>query len=49
MLAVKGSGGDLGTLTYGGLALLDLDLVLALERVHASGLREDDIVDMYTY
>ena len=49
VLAVKGSGGDLGTLTYGGLALLDLDLVLALERVHAGGLHEDDIVDMYAY
>ena len=49
VLAVKGSGGDLGTLTYGGLALLDLDLVLALERVHAGGVHEDDIVDMYAY
>lgn len=49
VLAVKGSGGDLGTLTYEGLALLDLDRVLALESVHDSGTHEDDIVARYAY
>lgn len=47
VLAVKGSGGDLGTLTLGGLAFLDLDRVLALEAVHAGGVHEDDIVERY--
>ena len=37
VLAVKGSGGDLGTMTVAGLAFLDLDRVRALETVHASG------------
>ena len=49
MLAVKGSGGDLGTMTVSGLALLDLDRVRALERVHAAGVHEDDIVAYYEY
>jgi rhamnulose-1-phosphate aldolase/alcohol dehydrogenase len=47
VLAVKGSGGDLGTLTPAGLALLDLDRVLALEAAHARGVHEDDIVALY--
>ena len=37
VLAVKGSGGDLGTLTESGLAYLVLDRVVGLERLHASG------------
>jgi rhamnulose-1-phosphate aldolase/alcohol dehydrogenase len=49
VLAVKGSGGDLGTMTYDGLALLSLNRVLALEAVHAGGVHEDDIVQMYEY
>ncbi len=47
VLAVKGSGGDLGTLTAAGLAFLDLDRIRALERVHASGVHEDDLVALY--
>lgn len=47
VLAVKGSGGDLGTLTEKGLALLRLDRVLALEALHAAGVHEDDIVELY--
>ena len=47
VLVVKGSGGDLGTLTADGLALLVLDRVRALEAVHAGGVHEDDIVDRY--
>ena len=49
MLAVKGSGGDLGTMTVAGLAFLDLERVRALEAVHASGVHEDDIVAYYDY
>ena len=47
VLVVKGSGGDLGTLTTDGLALLDLDRVRALERLHAEGVHEDDLVAFY--
>lgn len=47
VLAVKGSGGDLGTLNAAGLALLDLDRVLALEAVHRSGVHEDELVALY--
>lgn len=49
VLVVKGSGGDLGTMTEKGLAFLDLERVLALEAVHAGGVHEDDIVDYYEY
>jgi rhamnose utilization protein RhaD (predicted bifunctional aldolase and dehydrogenase) len=34
VLAVKGSGGDLGTLTAEGLALVDLERLRAMERVY---------------
>ena len=47
VLAVKGSGGDLGTLTADGLALLDLDRLRALERLSAAGVHEDDLVAYY--
>jgi rhamnulose-1-phosphate aldolase/alcohol dehydrogenase len=47
VLAVKGSGGDLGTLTEAGLALLVLDRVLALEPVRRRAVHEDDIVALY--
>jgi rhamnulose-1-phosphate aldolase/alcohol dehydrogenase len=47
VLAVKGSGGDLGTLTESGVALLVLDRVRALERLHDNGVQEDDIVAAY--
>lgn len=49
VLVVKGSGGDLGTMTEKGLALLDLERVLALEAVHAGGVHEDDIVGYYEF
>ena len=42
VLLVKGSGGDLGTLTADGLAALDLDRVRALERLRDEGAHEDD-------
>jgi rhamnulose-1-phosphate aldolase/alcohol dehydrogenase len=46
VLAVKGSGGDLGTLTPSGLALLDLERLRALERVYEGPAREDDMVGL---
>lgn len=47
VLAVKGSGGDLGTLTASGVALLDLDRLLALEACWNSGATESDMVALY--
>jgi rhamnulose-1-phosphate aldolase/alcohol dehydrogenase len=47
VLVVKGSGGDLGTLTESGLAYLRLDRLRALERLHANGVHEDDLVARY--
>src|SRR6185436_3230349 len=44
VLAVKGSGGDLGTLTAGGLAVVDLERLRAMERVYEGLDREDDMV-----
>lgn len=49
VLYVKGSGGDLGTLTAKGLASLLLDRVRGLERLHAAGVHEDDIVAYYEH
>jgi rhamnulose-1-phosphate aldolase/alcohol dehydrogenase len=46
VLVVKGSGGDLGTLTEAGLATLVLSRVHALERL---SLPEDDVVDLYAH
>jgi rhamnulose-1-phosphate aldolase/alcohol dehydrogenase len=47
VLVVKGSGGDLGTLTADGLARLDLTRLRALERLAADGVPEDDLVAHY--
>jgi rhamnulose-1-phosphate aldolase len=44
LLWVKGSGGDLGTLTEAGLATLRLDRVEALKGVYAGLEREDEMV-----
>jgi rhamnulose-1-phosphate aldolase/alcohol dehydrogenase len=44
VLAVKGTGGDLGTLTTDGLAFVRLDRFRALEHL---GMREDDLVALY--
>ncbi len=49
VLAVKGSGGDLATLTEDGLAWLDLDRVRALEAAYRGGAPEDAIVAMYDF
>ena len=44
LLWVKGSGGDLGTLTTGGLAVLRLDRLRSLVDVYRGVAREDEMV-----
>lgn len=46
ILYVKGSGGDLGTLTAAGLAALRLDRVRGLERVYRGPAHEDEMVGL---
>jgi rhamnulose-1-phosphate aldolase/alcohol dehydrogenase len=49
LLWVKGSGGDLGTLTEPGLAVLRLDRLRALARVYPGVEREDEMVAAFDY
>jgi rhamnulose-1-phosphate aldolase/alcohol dehydrogenase len=49
LLWVKGSGGDLGTLTEPGLALLRLDALRALSDVYPGVEREDEMVAAFDY
>ncbi len=49
LLWVKGSGGDLGTLTPGGLAVLRLDRMRALVDVYPGLDREDEMVAAFDY
>ena len=49
LLWVKGSGGDLGTLTESGLAVLRLDRLRALVDVYPGVEREDDMVAAFDY
>jgi rhamnulose-1-phosphate aldolase/alcohol dehydrogenase len=49
LLWVKGSGGDLGTLTEQGLAVLRLDRVRALSNVYPGVGREDEMVAAFDY
>ncbi|WP_221356950.1 bifunctional aldolase/short-chain dehydrogenase [Streptomyces beigongshangae] len=49
LMWVKGSGGDLGTLTEGGLAVLRLDRLLALKDVYPGVGREDEMVAAFDY
>src|SRR4051794_17451243 len=49
LLWVKGSGGDLGTLTGEGLAVLRLDRLRALVDVYPGGHREDEMVAAFDY
>jgi rhamnulose-1-phosphate aldolase/alcohol dehydrogenase len=49
LLWVKGSGGDLGTLTESGLAVLRLDRLRALEGVYPGIDREDEMVAAFDY
>lgn len=47
VLAVKGSGGDLGTITDGGFAVLDLGRLEALRGSYRGEAFEDDMVALY--
>jgi rhamnulose-1-phosphate aldolase len=49
LLWVKGSGGDLGTLTPSGLAVLRLDRFRALQNVYPGLEREDEMVAAFDY
>ena len=49
LMWVKGSGGDLGTLTEGGLAVLRLDRLRALAEVYPGVEREDEMVAAFDY
>ncbi|WP_405534286.1 bifunctional aldolase/short-chain dehydrogenase [Streptomyces sp. NBC_00075] len=49
LMWVKGSGGDLGTLTEGGLAVLRLDRLHALKGVYPGVEREDEMVAAFDY
>ncbi|MEW2633069.1 bifunctional aldolase/short-chain dehydrogenase [Streptomyces sp. NPDC048389] len=49
LMWVKGSGGDLGTLTEGGLAALRLDRLRALAGVYPGVEREDEMVAAFDY
>ncbi|QMU78413.1 bifunctional rhamnulose-1-phosphate aldolase/short-chain dehydrogenase [Streptacidiphilus sp. PB12-B1b] len=49
LLWVKGSGGDLGTLTEAGLAVLRLDRMRALAQVYPGVEREDEMVAAFDY
>lgn len=49
LLWVKGSGGDLGTLTAGNLAVLRLDRLNALKNVYPGVDREDEMVAAFDY
>ncbi|MFF2050645.1 bifunctional aldolase/short-chain dehydrogenase [Leifsonia sp. NPDC058194] len=49
LLWVKGSGGDLGTLTESGLAVLRLDRLRALQGVYPGLDREDEMVAAFDY
>lgn len=49
LLWVKGSGGDLGTLTESGLAVLRLDRLKALVDVYQGVAKEDEMVSAFDY
>lgn len=49
LLWVKGSGGDLGTLTESGLAVLRLDRIRALKEIYPGVEREDEMVEAFDY
>ncbi len=49
VLWVKGSGGDLGTLTASGLACLDLERVQGLRSVYRGEAHEDEMVELFDH
>ncbi|MBX6355624.1 MAG: bifunctional rhamnulose-1-phosphate aldolase/short-chain dehydrogenase [Micromonosporaceae bacterium] len=49
LLYVKGSGGDLGTLRYPGLAVLELGRLRGLDGRYRGVAHEDEMVDLFAY
>jgi rhamnulose-1-phosphate aldolase/alcohol dehydrogenase len=49
LLYVKGSGGDLGTLKAAGLAVLERDRLVSLDRVYRGVEHEDEMVGLFAY
>jgi len=49
LLYVKGSGGDLGTLAVGGLAVLELERLRCLDAVYRGVEHEDEMVGFFPY
>jgi rhamnulose-1-phosphate aldolase/alcohol dehydrogenase len=49
LLYVKGSGGDLGTLRFGGLAVLELDRLRGLDGRYRGQAREDEMVELFPW
>ncbi len=49
VLYVKGSGGDLGTLTAAGLAVIERDRLLGLDRVYRGVAHEDEMVGLFPF
>ena len=49
LLYVKGSGGDLATLTADGLAVLERDRLVGLDRVYRGVEHEDEMVGLFAY
>ena len=47
LLYVKGSGGDLGTLRFGRLAVLELDRLRGLDQRYRGQAHEDEMVDLF--
>ncbi|PYV44422.1 MAG: bifunctional rhamnulose-1-phosphate aldolase/short-chain dehydrogenase, partial [Acidobacteria bacterium] len=47
VLAVKGSGGDIGSITESGFAILYLDRLNQLKRLYRSEIYEDEMVRYY--
>jgi rhamnulose-1-phosphate aldolase/alcohol dehydrogenase len=49
LLYVKGSGGDLGTLRFQGLAVLELDRLRGLDGRYRGQAHEDEMVDLFSW
>jgi rhamnulose-1-phosphate aldolase/alcohol dehydrogenase len=49
LLYVKGSGGDLGTLRFGGLAVLELDRLRGLDGRYRGQAHEDEMVELFPW
>lgn len=49
LMWVKGSGGDLGTLTYAGLSVLEVDRLRGLDGVYRGRQHEDEMVGLFSF